>query len=258
MKTHPILFSGPMIRALLAGEKTQTRRVLTSLKGFGAIAAFGPSDTPGYSWHFRRKDKAWCDLTDPQLRAALPYAPGDLLWARETWQAGMGCDGPQLTYRATPDYFDIDAWDGPDEGAGPSFNYDRCPGSDFSEWLSDVMENDGPWRPSIYMPRWASRLTLRVTDVRVQRIQDIDQTDLKAEGAPPSGTSIDEVSREYGYRDFPLSWFAQLWDTLNAKRKDEAGRRGVYAWKTNPWVLATSFEVHQGNVDAPASWKRLA
>ena len=91
------------------------------------------------------------------------------------------------------------------------------------------------------MPKWASRLTLEITDVRVERVQDISLSDAQAEGGPPEGTAIDRVSQQFGYLDFPRSWFAQLWDTINAKRG--------FGWDVNPWVWALTFIVHHCNVD---------
>ena len=88
------------------------------------------------------------------------------------------------------------------------------------------------WRPSIFMPRAASRITLEVTGVRVERLQDISEADAMSEGAPPSHPSIDRISREYGYPDFPRSWYAQLWDHIN----------GPGSWEANPWVFVVSFK----------------
>ena len=81
------------------------------------------------------------------------------------------------------------------------------------------------------MPRWASRITLEVTGVRVERLQDISEADAMAEGAPPSHPSIDRISREFGYADFPRSWYAQLWGQIN----------GSDSWAANPWVWVIEF-----------------
>jgi len=81
------------------------------------------------------------------------------------------------------------------------------------------------------MPRHASRITLEITAVRVERLQDISEADCVAEGAPPSHASIDRISREFGYADFPRSWYAQLWEQIN----------GPGSWAANPWVWCISF-----------------
>jgi hypothetical protein len=82
------------------------------------------------------------------------------------------------------------------------------------------------------MPRWASRITLEVKGVRVERLQDITQKDAIAEGGPESHSDIDRISRRFGYQDFSRSWFAQTWEGIN----------GPGAWEANPWVWVISFE----------------
>ncbi len=103
------------------------------------------------------------------------------------------------------------------------------------------MKGIGKNVPSIHMPRWASRLTLRVTDVRVQRVQDISQEDAISEG-------LEWVDRTWGVKGFAPSWcavpkesFKVLWDSLNAKRG--------YGWDINPWVAVLTFEVEKRNID---------
>lgn len=257
-RVKPILFSGPMVRALLDGTKTQTRRAnhLERLRRFGPITEFGRSDTTGYDWHFRDKEKRWHDLRHADLLTYLPWQVGDRLWVRESWQGGMSGDGPQLSYAATPDYFAIDAWDGPDEGSGPSFNYEKCAGADFSHWLSDVIANNGPWRPSIHMARWASRLTLTVTDVRVERLQDISEADAIAEGVE----RLHHGFYPYGIATFMTVFvdgkevpaqcctsahdsYMMLWDSINGRGAHQA----------NSWVAAYTFTVQRGNVDTLAT-----
>lgn len=186
MKERPILFSAPMVRALLDGAKTQTRRVVKPQPD-----SISPDGMPARFFHQRAIGSGY----PVQIRC--PYGqPGDRLWVREAW-APKAID-PECTtvaYRATDD------------------------------------ECNGPWKPSIHMHRWASRIDLEVTGVRVERLQDISQSDARAEGAPPSHPSIDRVSREFGYADFPRSWYAQLWEQIN----------GAGSWDANPWVWAVSF-----------------
>src|SRR3546814_16853672 len=84
MADRPILFSAPMVRALSDGRKTQTRRML-SIGGHKEFSEFGPSDTPGYDWHFRRADACWCDFRHSELLARLRWHAGDRLWVKDTF-----------------------------------------------------------------------------------------------------------------------------------------------------------------------------
>lgn len=221
MRERPILFSGAMVRALLAGTKTQTRRVVKITHRTPGLAAclepFDPS------------------LARPNVAAELcPYgAPGDRLWVRETW----GYFDPDGTGR---DY-DESATSG--TGYVPELLVEGHPLREY--WRRRIAYNatvkrpkygHGPdvpqmWRPSIHMPRWASRITLELTDVRVERLQEISRDDAMAEGAPPDHPSISAISRELGYADWPRSWYAQTWDKINGKG----------AWDANPWVWVLSF-----------------
>ncbi len=205
MADRPIIFSGPMVRAQINGLKTQTRRLETS------------------------------PLAKVQV--------GDRLYVRESWQTGMTGNGPQIAYAATPDCVEIDAWDGHNEGCGPSFNYDRCPGAKWHHWLGDVLAA-GPWRPSIHMPRWASRLTLVVTDVRLQHLQDITEEDARAEGMQ------EPTLRDLGGELEQAAWserqvFSRLWSSLHTR----PGER----WEDNPAIVALTFTVHRRNIDAMES-----
>ncbi|WP_144379542.1 hypothetical protein [Mesorhizobium amorphae] len=195
---RPILFSSLMVRALLDGRKTQTRRVLSNDK-FASLFNGTWSDDyvldPG--------NQSWRD-------AEIRFAVGDRLWVREAWR----------THR----YYDDLA---PSEMGGEEsivFEADHPPLEKRPHRLAD-----GRLRQGMHMPRWASRLTLTVTDVRVQRLQEITWQDAKAEGI--SG----------GYHQ---SEFASLWDSLNAARG--------FGWDTNPWVVAVSFTVERRNIDQVA------
>lgn len=226
MTDRPILFSAPMIRALLQGRKTQTRRLL-KLRGHKQFSEFGPSDTPGYDWHFRRADGCWCDHRHDDL--PLPYAPGDRLWVRETWTAQM--TGGWTIADARRQMFDN------------KILY-RANGND---------SIDG-WWAATQMPREFSRLTLTVTDVRVQRLQDISEADAIAEGIYQSSCAMGGVycinrpgDRAKGGATItrPAGWekayhaYAHLWDSIN----------GPGAWEADPWVTAISFDVEQRNID---------
>lgn len=193
---RPILFSGPMVRAILDGRKTQTRRVVKPQPLVGSEGDFWWPDAPPRRRHY---------AGDEHLRRGLaqdlcPYgAPGDLLWVRETWARDVpGCPGG-LSYRA--DHIDP-AGDGP---AHPM-----------------------RWRPSIHMPRVASRITLRVEAIRVERLNDITEADARAEGIDPE---VYEVPPGASFASY-VAAFSTLWDAINGKRAP---------WASNPWVFVVSF-----------------
>lgn len=238
MADRPILFSGAMVRAILDGKKTQTRRAITTRNAAARLLFF----------------RGWTDIyiLNPDnakwRQAAHGYAVGDRLWVRETWATvNSGC-GPGFGYRADGAFHQPE-YDGPDYGAGPSFDYEKYPG-DYAMWFNDLLAG-APchrWRSPIHMPRWASRITLIVTDVRVQRVQDISEDDAKAEGVglyvPGHGyITEDELRCDPGYSNFlaPRMAFQDLWDSLNAKRG--------YGWDANPWVAAISFRPIFANID---------
>lgn len=193
MKARPILFSAPMIKALLAGTKNQTRRTIKPQPDCGFIV--GAPGSP-----------------------ACPYgAPGDLLWVRETWarnahQVSDTRMDTSLVYRADGESRALD---------------NGC---------------ELPWRPSIFMPRQHSRLTLRITEVRVQRLQEISEADAQAEGVSDAALSARSLHRFNNMKPWPELYrpmYSLLWDEIN----------GAGSWAANPWVWALTFEVLQKNVD---------
>ncbi len=219
---RPILFSAEMVRAILDGRKTQTRRIIKPqppAEAESVCRQLHSQEAPEF-------DGAWTWWAGkPQKPITRPLfcrygQPGDLLWVRETWGAVWPADDPvplrqcEIEYRA-----DL-----------PPGCTDR-PG----EWPAD--EGNGPevpkWRPSIHMPRWASRITLRITDIRVERLQDISEDDAKAEGVSPSWLDEDD-NDTVRYRQ-PPTWrrgFARLWYEIN----------GPGAWEANPWVWVVALE----------------
>ena len=167
MKERPILFSAPMVRALLDGSKTQTRRAV-------------------------KRFEVRSGMPEPEMASLLrccPYGqPGDLLWVRESFQTHTGSYGESIVYayRATDD------------------------------------QRLGPWKPSIHMPRAASRITLEVTGVHIDRLQDISRGDAMEEGCPfPNMAQGPD----------PRQWYADLWEQIN----------GPDSWATNTWVWVVEF-----------------
>ena len=226
MKERPILFSAPMVRAILAGTKTQTRRA-AKLTANGHVKESGGHRR----WH----------PGDPDARLACPYGqPGDRLWVRETWAAphsddarpprSIHCDWTQIHYAAT-------------------------------EERGGLM-----WRPSIHMPRWASRITLEITGVRVERLKDISEDDAVAEGIEchehavgTIGTRVDTVrcihcgslrrdhvgvamacfggSGTVWNGNTARGGFSFLWESIN----------GAGSWEANPWVWVVEFKRVEGS-----------
>ena len=229
MTERPILFSAEMVRAILAGRKTQTRRKMKVQPWPDSTVEVGPYhphivDRDGTSHHGPATFGAvWShqDIVngaDAGLRC--PYgAPGDTLWVREACWAESTFDGDGVRYAADH------AWriiENTQEASEAWCKLAQYGGDD----ALDNQTNIGRRVPSIHMPRWASRITLRITDVRVERLQDISEDDAGAEGWPGPIT-------ETGFPiASPLAWFANAWTSIN----------GPGAWEANPWVWAISFE----------------
>lgn len=234
MTAKPILFSTPMVRAILDGRKTQTRR---RLKNSGTEPQWRPELSSSGEWLLVSDDP----LCGGRVGAGVRIKVGDILWVRETWRSNHDGDPSQgIQYRA----------DKPDN------------------WRDQTV-----WKPSIHMPRRASRITLRVTAVKVERLQDISEDDAKAEGAgcatcDSTGYIIDnpfaftnrtahqcpdcaKSAREAGMQWEPLNasqsiasatgeWvrvaprkhFQHIWNSIN----------GPGSWDRNDWVAAYTFE----------------
>ena len=229
MKERPILFSGPMVRALLAGSKTQTRRALRTQPP-GHVVDFS-------TFHNPKGDGLAHFAFDPVKRelqdwfAVCPYGqPGDRLWVRETWQ------GPLLQEHeidADPDWHypsNLNQYKNPQHC---EYAADGGPKPEYTD-ADDVMRQG--WRPSIHMPRWASRITLEITSVRVERLQDISEADSQAEGATPIPDHCDHVRLSCadigcsGPQPYRVG-FRSLWQSIN----------GPASWDANPWVWAVEF-----------------
>lgn len=192
-----MLFSTPMVQALLAGKKTQTRRIVNS-KWLPLVEEVLRCNG---KWIFEAMDY---DLTTPYGNI------GDLLYVRETITHG-GYEGAPLTYAA--------------DGKHSKYEWPV-------HWKKHCM-------PSIHMPRWASRLTLEITDIRIERLQDISDADAKAEGVELEISEGrfncvgDKYVMPYGIK------FMHLWKSINGKD----------SWAANPWVWVVEFHVHKKNID---------
>ncbi|MEJ0094507.1 MAG: hypothetical protein WDN46_14045 [Methylocella sp.] len=215
MSDRPIPFSAPMIRALLDGRKTQTRRIIKPQPLAEAVA----------DGSFMRDANA---LISPR---PIRWSVGDHLWVREAH------------YLTDNGHNELAVYAEDQESARQHLEHvdslnARYPTIDWSR--------HGKLRPFIHMPRWASRLTLIVSDVRVQRLQDISETEAIAEGIAQSPHGNRDQWCNYplgssaaGWID-PRSSFESLWRTIN----------GTAAWDANPWVVALTFSVHRANIDA--------
>ncbi|WP_368872430.1 hypothetical protein [Proteus terrae] len=198
MKERGIIFNTEMVKAILDGRKTQTRRVMNNQPcTISGETITVQQDDFNFRWagDLHNDTSGWFPCPLGKV--------GDRLWVRETFKTGV-CTESTIAYKATHKPSDLE------EG-----------------WYEEIK-----WTPSIHMPRWASRITLEITDVRVERLNDISQSDAIAEGAPPSHPTIDAISRECGFPDFSRSWFGQTWWHIYGKKN----------WQDNPWVWVIEFK----------------
>lgn len=251
---RPILFSDHMVRAILSGAKTQTRRIVTTREPLTFIGGSGddrddPSnwgwffdDREGHGWSVLGRGHTWRNDND---RASIrcPYGRvGDRLWVREAWRLrGWGEDE-----RATVEYR-ADGAHRVCEVLTDSYEDWLCGEQSHLEAQGATMVDDperGPvlrlpegkqphWRPSIFMRRWACRLVLEVTDVRVERLQKITEADARAEGVVPYTTNTLRMSDPNAKGPLYLPAFEELWDSINGDRE---------SWSSNPWVWVVTFK----------------
>lgn len=219
MKERPILFSAPMVRAILAGTKTQTRRVVDPRSFAGKWLADCEKIGPRGDSAFDGGLPGACEyVADPGNYP--PYFHGLHLWVKETWagaddMAGIGSDKdvPQVVaYRA--DKAAVVFREGTLE-ASPCDTY---------AWNWNMLK----WRPSLFMPRWASRISLEVTGVRVERLQQISEDDARAEGV--EAAPFCKAGRPNGMEH--VEAYEDLWDAINGKRAP---------WASDPWVWVVEF-----------------
>lgn len=225
MTDRPIIFSGPMVQALLTGRKNQTRRILKPQppKNARYTGIHFASDEPD-SWFF--------NSPNGPSKARRAHEAGDHLWVRESgYQLGNAADECRERdgYEACGFRYAADGAAIYLPGMHPGHDYERR-------------------RPSIHMPRWASRLTLLVTDVRVERLQDISEEDARAEGAEwakvGSGSFL-RLREEWRFGDVASgpsarSAFTDLWNSIH----------GPDAWAANPWVAVITFRTIHANIDS--------
>ncbi|MGT2505734.1 hypothetical protein [Cupriavidus basilensis] len=236
MKERPILFSGAMVRAILDGRKTQTRRVVkpqptSGLDGWDwSWPIPGKNVTPGTFNRWRD------DVKNALSPYYCPYGqPGDRLWVREAWSIDMlGAFGTDKGYEST---YELTYKAGGDE------REIRVLPSEPDPYIKLYDTQRGDWRPSIHMPRWASRITLEITGVRVERLQDMEaQTAFESDALKEGIHAIHHGDGDYYYNAFrnephPRNWvdpadaFKELWESIN----------GAGAWEANPWVWVVEF-----------------
>lgn len=230
MKERPILFSAPMVRAILEGKKTQTRRVV---KGADYFAAGWPCK---FGKECSDRNCLYSHVDGRHLTVMhLPYGKtGDRLWVREAWRTYSsldGCKPSNIIHGAGIQY----------EAAGTNIHNDN----------GDYLLGMGKLRPSIFMPRWSSRILLEITDVRVERLQNISEKHAIEEGlstiTKDGGRTVkygipdadgypgnDDIG--WNWEDWnisPISAYRRLWESIN----------GQGSWDTNPWVWVIEFKM---------------
>ena len=197
MRVLPILFNIEMVQALLAGRKTCTRR----------LVKFLPGKNPQWTGYIKDGLMLYNGKNEPCIRKA-PYQPGDILYVRETW--GKGYEEGTYIYKADDKLADL-----------PTFK-------DSTKLI---------YRPSIHMPKEASRIWLKVTDVRVERLQEITKAEAILEGAIDNRAFIHSPDNEYDHIHTAREHFIDIWNST-IKKSD----LDIYGWSANPWVWVIEFE----------------
>lgn len=217
MAIKPILFNTEMVKAILDGRKTCTRRIVKdgipddAMWGYTAFTPKGYIScrgvyADGYGEGFYK----------------LPYQPGDLLYVRETWGISNLDDESKMAYivyRAS------------EEQKNEGCREVHLPDEKFEKMYESMAESEPEWRPSIHMPKEAARIWLKVTNVRVERLQDITADDIRSEG-------LSSIAVHAGNMEIALKEWKKLWNSTI--KKSDLDR---YGWDANPWVWVIEFEM---------------
>lgn len=231
VRERPILFSGEMVRAILDGRKTQTRRIIKPQPEHGLMPC-----------HYNKT--GWAECTAPNEHGITGCRCNDVkapfgcggdeyepmrLWVRETWKTGCNLD--KYSPKQIREKFEDAGYRLGDRGNGKCCPMLYLANGEHKRWGDYDIADFGEWgktRVSIHMPRWASRITLEITDVRVERLQDISEADAISEGVNlrgPVGNIVEAMKSPGVYQ------FANLWEAIN----------GAGAWDANPWVWVVKF-----------------
>ena len=240
MKERPILFSTPMVQAIIAGRKTQTRRIVKPQPSKQWAVDKWAKDGPG---SVDASDLTAADMEMDSLFSNPKYGKGDVLWVRETWTKGCEWDGegrlPPLRYyfRASEDWTKLEWWHSIMRLAQLIPHSEDWTKLEWWHEETDTITCSPKWKPSIHMPKAAARIYLQVADVRIERLQDISEEDAAAEGVE----SEFDTYRDYHFKDSlgsfvldtPKSSFTTLWESIN----------GLDSWNQNPFVWVVSFRI---------------
>lgn len=213
MMIKPILFNTEMVRAILEGRKTCTRRVIKPQWEECPACKYVHNE---YIYDKMAENvycaRCGCPL-EPERRS--PYQPGDILYVRETWQYLYELDGNEQVVEGTGKYY-----------------YAATDTIPFDTYVDEngVKHDHAPWKPSIHMPKEAARIWLKVTDVRVERLQDITADDIRSEG-------LSSIAVHAGNMEIALKEWKKLWNSTI--KKSDLDR---YGWDANPWVWVIEFE----------------
>jgi hypothetical protein len=219
IKERPILFNGPMVRALLDGSKSQTRRIVKDLPPW-PITEFHPDAGGTGKWLPNGPAPCGRGMASGHWRLC-PYGqPGDRLWVRETFALSV-IDPDGGSPQDDPENYDV------------IYRATDTPGGGWTDGEGKSIE--APWEPSIQMPHWASRILLEIVSVRAERLQDISEDDAKAEGAWPDPSIVGKVAEHFNCDNlavYPSLAYRMLWESIN----------GAGSWDANPWVWVVEFK----------------
>lgn len=227
MAIKPILFNAEMVLAILDGRKTCTRRLIKPLQFNGMLPDECKNAMPEeFLKEKRLMFKPYCDMTDSELISTAynsPYQPGDILYVRETWERFecWNCEGDENGCCTKEPQKSV---------------LDKTCGC-YMYRATDEISGDAKWHPSIHMPKAAARIWLKVTDVRVERLQEIDEDGAKAEGAIDNRGFIHSPDNEYDRIHTAREHFIEIWNST-IKKSD----LDIYGWNANPYVWIIEFE----------------